>query len=209
MFSYKCLGIEFSRCIASNQNFFNFDLKVRNFSNFPPKLPYFWVIFTDALLILAVVHLLVSRYEIEIIPSLLLYGLSWWLRYGCESWTVKKAECWRIDALELWCWRRLLRVSWTARRSNQSLLKEINWIFIGRTDTETEAPILWPPDSKSWLTGKDPHAGTEWSQEEKGTTEDEMVGWHHRLNGHEFEQAVGDGEGQGSLLCCSPWGFEE
>ena len=84
------------------------------------------MIFTDALLILAVVHLLVSRYEIEIIPSLLLYGLSWWLRYGCESCTVKKAECWRIDAFELWCQRRLLRVPWTARRSSQSILKKIS-----------------------------------------------------------------------------------
>ena len=69
--------------------------------------------------------------------------------YGCESWTVKKAECRRIDAFELWCWRRLLRVPWTARRSNQSILKEINsWVFIGRTDVEAESPILWPPDAK-------------------------------------------------------------
>ena len=75
--------------------------------------------------------------------------------YGCESWTIKKAECLRIDAFELWCWRRLLRVPWTARRSNQSILKEI----IGRTDVEAEAPILWPPDSKCWLIGKDLDAG--------------------------------------------------
>ena len=104
--------------------------------------------------------------------------------YGCESWTIKKAEHWRTDASELWCWRRLLRVPWTARRSNQSNLKEFNpeyWIFIGRTEAEAEAPILWPPDSKNWLIGKDPDAGKDWRQEEKGTTEDEMVGWHHRL----------------------------
>ena len=79
------------------------------------------------------------------------------------------------------------------------------WIFIGRTDAEAEAPILWPPNVKSWLIGKDPDAGKDRRQEEKGTTEDEMVGWHHWLNGHEFEQALGDGEGQGSLTCCSPW----
>ena len=83
------------------------------------------------------------------------------------------------------------------------------WIFIGRTGTEAEAPVLWPPDVKSWLTGKDPDAGKYWRQEEKGITEDEMVGWHHRLNGHEFGQALGDGEGQGSLVCCSPWSLKE
>ena len=79
------------------------------------------------------------------------------------------------------------------------------WIFIGRTDAEAEAPILWPPNAKSWLTGKDPDAGKDWRQEEKGLTEGEMVGWHHLLNGHEFEQALGVGDGQGSLACCSPW----
>ena len=78
------------------------------------------------------------------------------------------------------------------------------WIFIGRTDTEAEAPILWPPDGKSWLIGKDPDAGKDWGQEKKGPTEDEMVGWHHHLSGHEFEQALGDGEGQGNLVRCSP-----
>ena len=86
-----------------------------------------------------------------------------------------------------------------------------SWILIGRTDVEaeTEAPILWPPDVRSWLIRKDPYAGKDWRQEEKGTTEDEVVGWHHRLNEHEFEQAPGDGEGQGSLECCSPWGRKE
>ena len=80
-----------------------------------------------------------------------------------------------------------------------------SWMFIGRTDLEAEAPILWPPNAKSQLIRKDPDAGKDWGQEEKGTTEDEMVGWHHWLNGHEFEQAPGDGEGQGSLACSSPW----
>ena len=107
--------------------------------------------------------------------------------YGCESWTIKRAEHRRIDAFELWCWRRLLRVPWTARRSNQSIVKEISpGLFIGRTDAEAETPILWLPHAKSWFIGKDPDAGRDWGQEEKGMTEDEMAGWHHQLNGHEF-----------------------
>ena len=84
-----------------------------------------------------------------------------------------------------------------------------SWIFIGRTDSEAETPILWPPDAKSWFIWKDPGAGKDWGQEEKGTTEDEMVGWHHQLYGHEFEQALGIGDGQGSLVCCSPCGHKE
>ena len=84
-----------------------------------------------------------------------------------------------------------------------------SWIFIGRTETEVEATVFWPPYAKSWLIRKDLDAGKDWGQEEKGTTEDEMVGWHHQLNGHEFEQALGDGEGQGNLACCSPWGCKE
>ena len=126
--------------------------------------------------------------------------------YGCESWTIKKAGCQRIDAFELWFWRRVLRVPWTARRSNQSILKEISsecW-----TDVEAETPILWPPDAKSWLIGKHPDAGKDWGQE-KETTEDEMAGWHHRLNGHEFEWTPGVGDGQGGLACCSSWGCKE
>ena len=87
--------------------------------------------------------------------------------------------------------------------------KDQSWVFIGRSDVEAETPILWPPDAKSWLTGKDPEAGKDWGQEEKGMTEDEKVGWHHQLNGHEFEQAPGGGEGQGSVACYSPWGHKE
>ena len=82
-----------------------------------------------------------------------------------------------------------------------------SWIFTGRTNDET--PILWPPDVKNWLIGKDPDAGKDWRQGEKGTTEDEMVGWHCQLDGHEFEQAPGVGNGQGSLMCCRPWGCKE
>ena len=125
--------------------------------------------------------------------------------YGCESWTRKKAECRRIDAFELQFWRWLLRVPWTARRSNQSILKEI----IGRTDAKAEAPILWPPDVKNWLVGKDPDARKDCRQEEKGMREDEMVGWHHRLNGHGFGWTSGVGDGQGGLACYSPWGLKE
>ena len=82
-------------------------------------------------------------------------------------------------------------------------------IFIGRTDAEAETPILWTPDVKNWLIWKDPDAGKDWGQEEKGMTEDKMVVWHHRLHGHKFEQTQGDGEGQGGLACCSPWGHKE
>ena len=84
-----------------------------------------------------------------------------------------------------------------------------SWIFSGRTDAEAEAPILWPPDAKNWFTGKDPDAGKNWRQEEKGMREDEMIGWHHRLDGHDFQQAPGVGDRQGSLACCSPWGQNE
>ena len=84
-----------------------------------------------------------------------------------------------------------------------------SWIFFGRTDVEAETPILWPPDAKNWLFGKDPDAGKDWRREENGMTEDEMVGWHHRLDGHEFEQAPGVGDGQGVLAWCDPWGRKE
>ena len=103
--------------------------------------------------------------------------------YGCESWTVKKAECLRIDAFELWCWRRPLRVPWTARRSSQSILKEISpGCSLEGLMLKLKTPVLWPPHAKSWLIGKDSDAGSDWGQEEKGTTEDEMAGWHHWLN---------------------------
>ena len=84
-----------------------------------------------------------------------------------------------------------------------------SWMVLGRTDAEAETPIFWPPEVKNWLIWKDPDAGKDWRREEKGTTEDEMVGWHHQLNGLEFEQAPGVGDGQGSLACCSPWGHKK
>ena len=126
--------------------------------------------------------------------------------YGCESWTIKKAEWQWIDAFELWCWRRLLKVPWTTRRSNQSILKKS--ILNIRWKDYAEAPILWPPDVKGWLIRKDPDAGKGWRQGEKGTTENEMVGWPHWLSGHEFEEVPEDSKGQGSLMCCSPRGHK-
>ena len=128
--------------------------------------------------------------------------------YGCESWTVKKAECRRIDAFEL-CWRRLKspldckEIQPVHPKGNQS------WIFIGRTDAEAETPILWPPDVKNWLIWKDSDAGKDWGQEEKGTTEDEMAGCHHGLDGRESEWTPGVGDGQGGLACCNSWGRKE
>ena len=131
--------------------------------------------------------------------------------YRCESWTIKKAERWRIDAFELCCWRRLLRAPGTARRSNQSILKEISpgYSLDITTDAEAEMPIFCPPDAKNGLIWKDPDAWKDWRWEEKWMTEDEMVGWLHRLNGHEFNQTSRDREGQGSLACCRPWGPRE
>ena len=131
--------------------------------------------------------------------------------YGCEIWTIKKAECWRIDAFELWCYRRLLRVPWTARRPDQSILKEssseysleglmlkLKLQYFGHLMQRTNSLEKIPKS-----------AGKDWRQEEKGTTEDETIGWHHQLNGREFEQSPGVGDGQGSLAYCCPWGHKE
>ena len=128
--------------------------------------------------------------------------------YGCESWTIKKAVHLRIDAFELWCWRRLMRALWTARRSNQSILKEISpeYSLEGlrlKLKLQLFGHLMQRTDSweKTLMKG--------WRWEEKGMTEDEMVDWHHRLDGYEFEQDLGVGGWQGSLACCSPWGCKE
>ena len=127
--------------------------------------------------------------------------------YGCESWDYK--ESWMPKN---WCfWTVVLEKTLESPldcKEIQAVYPKGNesWIFIGRTDAKAETPILWPPDAKNWLIGKDPDAGKDWRQEEKGMTEDEMVGWHHRLDGPKFEQALGVGHGQGSLTYCSPWG---
>ena len=132
--------------------------------------------------------------------------------YRCESWTVKKTEHRRIDAFELWCWRRLSRVLWTARRSDQSILKEISpgysleglmlKLKLHTLATSCEELTHWKR-----LIGK--VAGRDWGQEEKGTTEDEMAGWHHQLDGHEFGWTPGASDGQGGLGCCNSWGHKE
>ena len=127
--------------------------------------------------------------------------------YECESWTIKKTEH-----------RTVLSNCGAGKDSWESLglqeIKPVNpkrnqpWIVIGRTDSEAEVPIFWPPDAKSWPTGKDSAAGKDWGQVEKGAEEDEIVGWHHYFNGRKFEQTPGDSEGQGSLICCSSWGSQ-
>ena len=124
--------------------------------------------------------------------------------YGFSSsyvwmWELDYKESW---GLKNWCF-------WTVmlEKTLEGPLDCKAWVFIGRTDAEAETPILWPPDAKNWLIWKDPDAGKGWRWEEKGTTEDEMVGWHHQ--GHDFEKALGVGDRQGSLACCSPWGRKE
>ena len=130
--------------------------------------------------------------------------------YGCESWTIKKAEHQRTDVFELWFWRRLLRVPWTERKSDQSILKEINRDYsleglMLKLKLQYFGHLMQRADSLE----KNSDAGKNWRQEKKGAIEDEMVRWHHWLNGHEFEQDLGDSEGQGGLLCCSQWGHKE
>ena len=116
--------------------------------------------------------------------------------YGCESWTIKKAKHQRTDAFELWCWRRLLRVPWTARRSNQFILKEISPEYsLEGLMLKLKLQFFDHLTQRTEFIGKDPDAGKDGRQEEKGTTEDEMVRWHHRLDGHEFETALGVGDG--------------
>ena len=129
--------------------------------------------------------------------------------YGCESWTIKKAECQRIDAFELWSWRRLLRVSWTARRPNRSILKEISpeYSLEGlRLKLKLHTLVNWCKEQTHW---KRPWYWERLKAGGEGDNRREMFGWHHWLNGHEFEQALGVGEGQGSLACVRPWGHKE
>ena len=137
--------------------------------------------------------------------------------YGFSS---SHVQMWELDQKKSWvprnwCFWTVMLEKILESPLDCKKIKPINpkgnqpWIFIGRIDAKAEAPILWPPDVKSWLIRKDPDAGKDWRWEEKGMTEDQMVGWHHRLDGHEFEQALGVGDGQGSLACCSPWGHKE
>ena len=127
-------------------------------------------------------------------------------------WELARKEGW---ALKNWCFQTMVLEKALECPLDCKEIKPVNpqgnqpWIFIGRTDAETETPILWPLDTKNWLTGKDTDAGKDWRREEKGMTEDEMVGWHYRLSGREFEQTLGDTEGQGTLACSIPWGCQE
>ena len=127
-------------------------------------------------------------------------------------WELDHKESW---APKNWCFWALVMGKTLESPLDCKEIKPVNcngnqsWIFLGRTDVEAEAPILWPPDVKNWLIGKDPDSGKEWRWQERGTTEDEMAGWHHWLNGHEFEEALGVGDGQGGLVCCSPWSHKE
>ena len=128
------------------------------------------------------------------------------------GWELDHKESW---ALKNWCfWIGVLEKTLESPLGSKEI-QPVNpkgnqsWIFIGRTDAEAETPIFWPPDAKKWLIWKDPDAGKDWRQEEKGMTEDEMAGWHHRLNGHEFEWTLGVGDGQGGLVCCDSWGRKE
>ena len=128
-----------------------------------------------------------------------------------QMWELDHEEAWK---LKNWCfWAVVLKKTLESPMDCKEI-KPVNpernqsWIFIGRTDDETAVPILWPPNAKNRLIARDPDAGKDWRQEEKGMTEDEMVGWYHRLDGHEFEQAPGVGDGQGSLVCCRPWGHK-
>ena len=130
--------------------------------------------------------------------------------YRCESWTIKKAGHRRIDAFELWLLEKTLESPLDCKEIQPVHPKgDQFWIFIGRTDAKAEAPILWPLDMKNWLIWKDPDAGKDWRQEEKGMAEGEMLRWHPWFDGHEFEQALGIGDGQGSLAWCSPWSRKE
>ena len=152
--------------------------------------------------------ILKSRDIINKGPSSQSYGFS---SHHVWMWELDHKQGW---ALENWCFWSVVLEKTLESPLDCKKIKPVNpkgnqlWILIGRTDAETEAPILWSPDAKNRLTGKDPDAGKDWGQEEKGVTEDKMVGWHNWRNAHELEQALGDSEGQGSLVCCSPWGHK-
>ena len=127
------------------------------------------------------------------------------IMYRCESWTIKKAECWRIDAFELRCWRTLESPLDCKEIQPVHSKGDQPWVFFAKA----EIPVLWPPHAKSWLIGKDSDTGRDWGPEERGTTENEMAGWHHWLYGRESEWTPGVCDGQGGLACCDSWGHKE
>ena len=142
-------------------------------------------------------------------PSSQSYGFS---RSHVWMWELDHKECW---GPKNWCFwnvvlEKTLASPWDCKEIQPVSPKgDQSWVFIGRNDAKAETPILWPPDTKTWLIWKDPDAGKDWGQEEKETTEDEMVGWHHQLNGHGFGWTLGVGDGQGGLACCGPWSCKE
>ena len=156
----------------------------------------------------------------------LLASISYSVKWGCK-WPYSQnkgffsshVQLWELDYKESWVLKNWCFWTVVLERTLESPLdcKEIQpvhskgvwpWVFFGRNYAKAQTPIFWPPNVKSWLIWKDPDVGKNWRQEEKGTTEDEMAGWHHQLNGHEFEHAPGFGDGQGRLVCCSPWGSQ-
>ena len=144
--------------------------------------------------------------KVHIVKAIFFSSIYVWM------WDLDHKQGW---AAKNWCFWTVVLEKTLESPLDSKEIKPVNpkrnqpWIFIERTDAEAEAPILWPPDVKGWVNGKDPDAGIDWRQEEKGTTENEMVGWHHWFNGHEFEQVLENGDGQGSLVWCSPWGCKE
>ena len=141
-----------------------------------------------------------------------IYSKLWFVTSHVWIWELDYKESW---ALKNWCFWTMVLEKTPESPLDCKEIQPVNpkgnqsWIFIGRTDAEAETPILWPPDVKIWFIGKDPNAGEDWRWEEKGMTQDEMAWWPHWLNGHEFQEALGVGEGQGILACCSPWGHKE
>ena len=130
--------------------------------------------------------------------------------YGCESWTIKKGWAQKNGFFRTVVLEKTLESPLECEATQPVHPKgDQSWVFFGRTDIEAGTPIFWPLDAKIWLILKDPDAGKDWRQEEKGRTEDEIVGWHHWLNGHEFEQTLWGSEGQGRLVCCSPQGCKD
>ena len=137
-----------------------------------------------------------------------IYSKLWFSSSHIWMWELDYKESWSLNN---WCfWTAVLEKTLESPLDCNEI-KSVNpqgnqpWVVIGRTDVEAETPILWPPDGRNWLIGKDPDAGKDWRQEEEGMAEDEMVWWHHQLDGHELEQSLRVGDGRGSLACCSPW----
>ena len=149
---------------------------------------------------------LIDLFYFSVLAISILYCAHLCIMYSCENWTLKEPECLRIEAFRSWCWRRL-----KSTLDCKEIKPEINPEYLlERLMLKLKLiSVLWPCDVKSRLIGEDPDAGKDWRQKEKRVAGDEMVGWHHWLHGHEFEQTAGDGEGQGSLACCSPWGHKE